>query len=61
MLLANYYIAVGVPVIPQFGYRLYRVVFILGMARQHIRQRLGDEDAALLKAFACCDDKEVCG
>lgn len=58
MLLANCYIADGVPVIPQFGYRLYRVIFILSMAGQNIQQRLGDEDAALLKALACCDDKE---
>lgn len=58
MLLANCYIADGVPVIPQFGYRLYRVIFIVSMARQNIQQRLGDEDAALLKALACCNDKE---
>lgn len=58
MLLANCYIADGVPVIPQFGYRLHRVIFIISMARQHIQQRLGDEDAALLKAVACCGDKE---
>lgn len=58
MLLADCYIADGVPVIPQFGYRLYRVIFILNIARQHIHHRLGDENAALLKALACCDDKE---
>lgn len=30
------------------------------MAKQHIQQRLGDEDAALLRALACCGDKEDC-